>query len=185
MTMLTLTLDPELLAALEQLAQTADRTVQDVVVDAILAYVFPPTMALDLFELGNAMLKAIQEAQEHPPVEIHVTEAQLEELRSFNLPEDRARLSLGETLWAALVDGPADGPLTEEAAARQASVIAVTDLLRGTLTEAGIRQWWMRPRSSLHGRTPAELLTPGWTPDGPEFRAVLTLAEDDAGFTAP
>lgn len=184
MTMLTLTLEPELLAALEQMALAADRTVQDIVLDVLRAHLLPPPMALDLAALGDAILKDLEEADQHVFPTVHITDDMADAMSTFLLPEDHAQLSLGDELWAALVGFPPGASLTQEAAARQAGIITINQRLRGTLTQAGVRRWWTRTRSHLRGRTPLELLTPGWTPDGPEFRAVLALAEADAGFAA-
>jgi hypothetical protein len=53
--------------------------------------------------------------------------------------------------------------------------LTVSDLL-GAYNEIGVRRWFERPRSGLNGRTPAELLAGAWDPDGPDARAIRTMA---------
>lgn len=48
--------------------------------------------------------------------------------------------------------------------------------LSGAYSEVGVRRWFLRSRSQLGGRSPGEVLSGDWDPDGEEARAVLELA---------
>ncbi len=37
--------------------------------------------------------------------------------------------------------------------------------LAGAYNDTGIRRWFVRPRTVLQNRAPADVLTPGWRPD--------------------
>jgi hypothetical protein len=53
--------------------------------------------------------------------------------------------------------------------------LTVSDLL-GAYNEIGVRRWFDRSRSALDGRSPTQVLTPGWDPDDPGPVAIQTLA---------
>ena len=55
------------------------------------------------------------------------------------------------------------------------------DLL-GSYNEFGVRRWYVRPRSALRGRSPADVLDGDWTPSDEEPSRVRQLA---AALTAP
>lgn len=61
-------------------------------------------------------------------------------------------------------------------------------LLVADLTTAynayGVRRWFNRPRRTLGGRTPKEVLAAGWDPDGPGPREVRQLAQSLLGAQA-
>ena len=44
--------------------------------------------------------------------------------------------------------------------------------LAGAYNDAGICRWFVRPRTALGNRTPAEVLTPGWKPEDPDPQQV-------------
>lgn len=181
-TTLTITLEPNVLAALEEAAQTHARTVEDVVLEAIRVHL-RPTMQLDLAALGEATLLDIHLLTDAPELDpVHITDEMAASMAAFVLPEDRVQLTLGSDLWERLVCVAGDA--TQAVSARRAAVTDVCEILRGTLTNDGVRRWWTRPRSWLTGQTPLSLLEPGWTPDDPAFQRVRALASADAGFAA-
>lgn len=47
---------------------------------------------------------------------------------------------------------------------------------RGAATAA---RWWSSPRAELGGRSPSQVLAPGFDPTHPDARVVVRLAEDD------
>lgn len=61
-------------------------------------------------------------------------------------------------------------------AARLHFLATVVGDLAGAYNEIGIRRWFERRRQLLDGRSPAELLTADWDPEGPEARRVRQLA---------
>jgi len=70
--------------------------------------------------------------------------------------------------------GSRDAP--DEVAARiHWLALTVSDLL-GAYNEIGVRRWFERPRTTLEGRSPSQVLTPGWDPDDPGPAAVRALA---------
>ena len=48
--------------------------------------------------------------------------------------------------------------------------------LTGTYNGAGVRRWFVRPRTVLDNRAPVDVLIPGWGPDDPGPRQVRSLA---------
>jgi hypothetical protein len=56
--------------------------------------------------------------------------------------------------------------------------------LSGAYNQIGIRQWFQRKRAQLAGRSPAELLKPGWNPTDPGPREVQALARALIGSPA-
>ncbi|MCY4634369.1 MAG: DUF2384 domain-containing protein [Acidobacteria bacterium] len=48
--------------------------------------------------------------------------------------------------------------------------------LAGAYNDAGIRRWFVRPRTVLGNRAPADVLTSGWRPEDPGPRQVRDLA---------
>jgi hypothetical protein len=48
--------------------------------------------------------------------------------------------------------------------------------LRDAYNDAGVRRWFVRPRTALRGRRPVEVLTGDWDPDQAEVREVRDLA---------
>lgn len=67
-------------------------------------------------------------------------------------------------------------PTPDVVAARLHLVARIVAELRGAYSEVGVRRWFERPRSSLGGRAPAELLRSAWDPDGRDAERVLELA---------
>lgn len=182
---LTVTVEAELLAALEEAAQAHDCTIEDVVREA-LRQSLRPTMQLDLAALGEGLLAALQVMQDDPVSEpIHVTDEMLAEMQAFLRPDDATRLTLGDELLSRLIGVPMGAPLTAEAGDRLSAVTTVCQLLKGTLDDAEVRRWWTKRRFHLRGAAPVELLGGGgWTPDTLAFREIAALAENDAGFAA-
>ncbi|GGK24391.1 hypothetical protein GCM10008955_17470 [Deinococcus malanensis] len=176
MTQVTVTLNSQLLTTLEQIAQAHNCSLEEVVMAALQAYVLPSGTTLDLAQLGEAMLRALEETATDQGPDEHITVEQAEAMMAL--------ITLGHDLWTSLVGVPPGSVLTEKASARQAAVTSIVQLLRATLTEKGVMRWWTRPRSHLSGSTPLGLLPPDWTPDSAAFRKVQTLAEADCGFAA-
>ena len=48
--------------------------------------------------------------------------------------------------------------------------------LAGAYNDAGIRRWFVRPRTMLGNRAPGDILTAGWQPEDPGPRQVRDLA---------
>ena len=48
--------------------------------------------------------------------------------------------------------------------------------LAGAYNEAGVRRWFVRPRTMLDNRAPVDVLVPGWGPDDTGPRQVRSLA---------
>ena len=48
--------------------------------------------------------------------------------------------------------------------------------LAGAYNDAGIRRWFVRPRSILENRAPVDVLTSRWQPDDPGPQQVRSLA---------
>lgn len=69
-------------------------------------------------------------------------------------------------------------------AARLHLLARVVADVRGAYSEVGVRRWFERSRSSLGGRSPAEVLAGEWDPDGEDARAVLELARSLTGSPA-
>lgn len=59
--------------------------------------------------------------------------------------------------------------------ARLRWLILLVGELRGAYNERGVRRWFVRPRSQLHGRTPRDELVGKWEPQGPGPSAVRQL----------
>jgi hypothetical protein len=69
-------------------------------------------------------------------------------------------------------------------AARLHFLANVVGDLAGAYNEMGIRRWFERPRTLLGGRSPAQLLTDGWTPEDPRAKKVRDLARSLTGSPA-
>lgn len=67
-------------------------------------------------------------------------------------------------------------PTPQDVASRLHVLALVVADLSGAYNEYGVRRWFLRPRSQLGGRTPAELLGKGWDPDGREAALLRALA---------
>ena len=48
--------------------------------------------------------------------------------------------------------------------------------LAGAYNDAGIRRWFVRPRTMLGNRAPGDVLTAGWQPEDPGPRRIRDLA---------
>ncbi|UBV44690.1 hypothetical protein LAJ19_16140 (plasmid) [Deinococcus taeanensis] len=176
----------DLLEALTVRAQELACTVEALVVGVLEAYVATPTMPVKPEEVGQAVpddVAAAPDGHAPEPVSEEDAETMLVALSGFVLPADTVRLTLGDALVTQL-GLPSGTLLTVEAGARLAAVTGVCERLQGTLTEAGVRRWWTRPRRRLGGGTPLELLGADWTPESEAFQQVKTLADSDAGFAA-
>jgi len=64
----------------------------------------------------------------------------------------------------------------DEVAARAHFLSIVVGYLRGAYNDIGMRRWFDRPRTQLGGRTPAQVLRKGWSPDSAAARRVFDLA---------
>ena len=67
--------------------------------------------------------------------------------------------------------------MPDDVAARLHFLALATGDLSGAYNEIGVRRWFDRPRKLLDGRTPADLLLPGWRPEDAEPRRVRDLAQ--------
>ena len=61
-------------------------------------------------------------------------------------------------------------------AARAHYLSLVVGYLRGAYNDIGVRRWFQRRRTTLDGRTPAQLLRGKWTPDSEGAQRVRDLA---------
>jgi transcriptional regulator with XRE-family HTH domain len=70
-------------------------------------------------------------------------------------------------------------------AARLHWIALIVGDLAGSYNEFGIRRWFVRPRSQLDGKAPADVLAGEWSPDdaGPRTVRVLATSLVDAGAT--
>jgi hypothetical protein len=67
--------------------------------------------------------------------------------------------------------------VTPDAVAERLHWIAlIVGDLAGSYNEFGIRRWFVRPRSQLDGKAPADVLAGAWSPDDPGPRTVRALA---------
>jgi hypothetical protein len=62
-------------------------------------------------------------------------------------------------------------------AARLYGLALLLQQLEGTYTAFGIRRWFQRPRASLDGQAPQDLLQGDWDPEDASIRAILALAQ--------
>lgn len=92
---------------------------------------------------------------------------------------------LGPALLARLLDIPATSLHRFQSGARatpgdvivrlHALALMVRDLA-GAYSNAGIRRWFVRPRTALGNRAPADVLSSGWRPEDAGPRQVRELA---------
>lgn len=61
-------------------------------------------------------------------------------------------------------------------AARLHFLAVVVGDLAGAYNEIGIRRWFDRPRTDLRGKSPAQVLAGGWSPEDEAAARVRTLA---------
>ena len=66
-------------------------------------------------------------------------------------------------------------------AARLHGLALLIQQLEGTHNAFGIWRWFQRPRASLDGQAPQDLLQGDWDPEDAPIRAILVLAQA-AGF---
>lgn len=64
----------------------------------------------------------------------------------------------------------------DDLAARAHFLSLVVGYLRGAYNDIGVRRWFGRPRTPLGGKTPAQVLRKGWSPDSVAAGRVLDLA---------
>ncbi len=69
-------------------------------------------------------------------------------------------------------------------AARVHVVALIVSDLAGSYNGFGIRRWFARSRVALAGRSPADILTGGWSPDDEDVQAVRDLAASLLGASA-
>lgn len=67
-------------------------------------------------------------------------------------------------------------PTPDDVAARLHFLALVVGDLAGAYNDIGIRRWFERTRTLLENRSPSELLTGEWSPNGPGPRKVRDLA---------
>ena len=61
-------------------------------------------------------------------------------------------------------------------AARLHFLARVVAELKGAYNDIGVRRWFDRKRTLLRGRSPAQILTGDWNPEGGPAEKVLNLA---------
>ena len=64
----------------------------------------------------------------------------------------------------------------DDVVARLHTLALMVGDLAGAYNDAGIRRWFVRPRTLLRNRAPADILTSGWQPEDPGPRQVRDLA---------
>ncbi len=64
----------------------------------------------------------------------------------------------------------------DDVALRLHAVALMVGDLAGAYNDAGIRRWFVRPRSILENRAPVDVLTSRWQPDDPGPQQVRSLA---------
>lgn len=64
----------------------------------------------------------------------------------------------------------------DDVVARLHTLALMVGDLAGAYNDAGIRRWFVRPRTLLRNRAPADILTSGWRPEDPGPRQVRDLA---------
>lgn len=93
---------------------------------------------------------------------------------------------LGDGLLSSLVSihpssvrryASAERATPDAVAARLHEVGRIVSALAGSYNEYGLRRWFDRPRPQLDGHAPRELLRDDWSPDDPDVRRVVALAE--------
>ena len=62
-------------------------------------------------------------------------------------------------------------------AARLHGLALLIQQLEGTHNAFGIWRWFQRPRASLDGQAPQDLLQGDWDPEDAPIRAILALAQ--------
>jgi hypothetical protein len=67
-------------------------------------------------------------------------------------------------------------PTPDAVAARLHLLARVVAELKGAYNDIGVRRWFERKRTMLRGKSPAELLTGDWDPEGSASQKVLDLA---------
>jgi hypothetical protein len=83
-------------------------------------------------------------------------------------------LGIGTTSASRYERGTRETP--DDVAARLHFLALVTGDLAGAYNEIGIRRWFDRKRTALDGRSPAQLLSRAWQPEGAGPRRVRGLA---------
>ena len=66
--------------------------------------------------------------------------------------------------------------IPDDVAARLHALALIVGDLAGAYNDAGIRRWFVRPRTALGNRAPADVLASGWQPDAPGPSQVRDLA---------
>lgn len=64
----------------------------------------------------------------------------------------------------------------DDVVARLHALALIVGDLAGAYNDAGIRRWFVRPRTILGNRAPGDVLTAGWQPEDPAPRQVRDLA---------
>lgn len=106
-------------------------------------------------------------------------------LAKTSTTSEELRLILGNRMVDQLVGLPSKSAAMAstasslpEAAGRIELIGQIVWCLMGTYDAQGIRRWFGRRRSQLKGRTPADLLAPGWVADSTSAKRILELAKE-------
>jgi len=95
------------------------------------------------------------------------------------------RLILGDLMLGQLVGLPSELAAKVSTASSPSAIADRIEVigqivwcLMGTYDAEGIRRWFCRRRPQLKGRTPADLLAPGWAANSPSAKRILDLAKE-------
>lgn len=75
-------------------------------------------------------------------------------------------------------------PTPDRVAARLHIVALISADLAGSYNDFGIRRWFLRTRSALEGRSPADILIGDWSPENESVQSVRGLARALLGASA-
>ena len=127
-------------------------------------------------ELSSSDIDAYLAAATHALEESPVPKPELTKLNSM-LDGDllATLLHIGSASLQRYQKGERTTP--DEVAARAHFLTNIVGRLEGTYNDFGVRRWFQRPRSTLKGRSPAQILSSPWTPESEGARQIQGLAE--------
>ena len=127
-------------------------------------------------ELSSSDIDAYLAAATHALEESPVPKPELTKLNSM-LDGDllATLLHIGSASLQRYQKGERTTP--DEVAARAHFLTNIVGRLEGTYNDFGVRRWFQRPRSTLKGRSPAQILSNPWTPESEAARQIQGLAE--------
>ena len=127
-------------------------------------------------ELSSSDIDAYLAAATHALEESPVPKPELTKLNSM-LDGDllATLLHIGSASLQRYQKGERTTP--DEVAARAHFLTHIVGCLEGTYNDFGVRRWFQRPRSTLKGRSPAQILSNPWTPESEAARQIQGMAE--------